>query len=99
GDHRYDAKLDDISPEARARWRARAQRTLAELAEQVNHSQLSRDGQIDFEIWRDELRNQLWSEENLPSFERDPRTYGGYLSDSVYQLVARSTAPKEVNIA
>src|SRR6188472_1801753 len=48
GDHRYDAKLDDISPEARARWRTRAQRMLVELPQRVSQGQLSRDGQIDF---------------------------------------------------
>lgn len=98
GDHRFDAQLDDISPDARARWRAMAQRTLEELPKRVRYDQLSRDGQIDFEIWQNELRSQLWSYDNLPSFERDPRFYGSYISESVYQLVAKSTAPKEVNI-
>ncbi|MES2572567.1 MAG: DUF885 domain-containing protein [Verrucomicrobiota bacterium] len=99
GDHRFDAKLDEISPEARAGWRKLAQRTLEELPKRVSYGRLSRDGQIDFEIWQNDLRSQLWSEENMRPFEKDPRTYGNYLSESVYQLVSRSTAPKEVNIA
>jgi uncharacterized protein (DUF885 family) len=32
-------------------------------------------------------------------FERDARTYGNYLSDSVYLLLTQSTQPKETNIA
>jgi uncharacterized protein (DUF885 family) len=99
GDHRFDAKLDDISPEARVRRRERAQRTLDDLPKRINYGQLSRDGQVDFEIWQGDLRQQLWAQENERPFERDARTYGQYLSDSVYQLVAKSTAPKETNIA
>jgi uncharacterized protein (DUF885 family) len=99
GDHRFDAQLDDISPEARSRRREQAQRTLEDLPKAINYGQLSRDGQIDFEIWQSDLRQQLWEQENIRPFERDPRTYGRYLSDSVYQLVAKSTAPKETNIA
>jgi uncharacterized protein (DUF885 family) len=99
GDHRFDAQLDDISPDARARWKELAQRTLDELPKVVAYDRLSRDGQIDFETWHTALQSQLWSEENLKPFEKDPRTYGAYLSDSVYLLVAKSTAPKETNIA
>lgn len=99
GDHRYDAQLDDISPEARARWNELARRTLDDLPRRVDFHSLSRDGQIDFEILRNELAAQLWTAEQLRPFETDPRTYGRYLNDSVYALVAQSTAPKETNIA
>lgn len=98
GEHRFDALMDDITPAARAGWTQLAQRTLGELPKTVAYDRLSRDGQIDFETWRDALRSQLWSDENLKPFETDPRTYGGYLSDSIYFLLAKSTAPKETNI-
>lgn len=99
GDHRYDAVLDDITPEARARWIALARRTLDDLPRRVDFQRLSRDGQIDFEILGNELAAQLWTAEQLRPFETDPRTYGRYLNDSVYALVAQSTAPKETNVA
>jgi uncharacterized protein (DUF885 family) len=99
GDHRFDAKLDDISSDARARRRELTQRTLEDLPGRISYGRLSRAGQIDFEIWQNDLRCQLWREENERPFERDPRTYGAYLSESVYQLVARPTAAREVNIA
>jgi len=99
GDHRFDAQLDDISPEARAGWRTLAKETLSNLPRQVDYKKLSRDGQIDYEILRDELIHQMWVEDNMRPFERDPRTYGGYLSDSVYLLLAQSTQPKEINIS
>src|SRR5262245_7877139 len=48
GDHRFDGKLDDISPAARAGWVAFARATLKDLPKQVDYNKLSRDGQIDF---------------------------------------------------
>jgi uncharacterized protein (DUF885 family) len=99
GDHRFDARLDDISPQARAGWRTLAQRTLDDLPGQVNYSKLSRDGQIDYEIFQNDLRHQLWLDDNTHPFAEDPRIYGDYLNDSVYLLVAQSTLPKETNIA
>ncbi len=99
GDHRFDAQLDDISPSARAGWRALAKETLANLPKQVDYKKLSRNGQIDFEIFEHELGLQLWLDENMRPFERDARTYGAYLSDSVYMLLAQSTQPKETNVA
>jgi uncharacterized protein (DUF885 family) len=99
GDHRFDARLDDISPEARARWRELARSTLDDLPRRIDYASLSRDAQVDFEILRNELAAQLWTLDELRPFETDPRTYGRYLNDSVYALVAQSTEPKETNIA
>jgi hypothetical protein len=99
GDHRFDSQLDDISPAARDRWHDRMRQELAALPKAVKYSELSRDGQIDYEIFRDDLVRDLWLAKNTHPFEEDPRTYGGYLNDSVYLLVAQSTLPKETNIA
>ncbi|WP_395736392.1 DUF885 domain-containing protein [Prosthecobacter sp.] len=98
GDHRFDDKLDDISPAARAGWLAQAKRTLEALPKTIPYDQLSRSSQIDFEILRDDLTRSIWLTENTRPFEEDPRTYGGYISDSVYTLLAQSTLPKETNI-
>jgi len=99
GDHRFDAQLDDISPAAREHWRAFARDTLAALPKQVAYKSLTRDGQIDYEIFQHQLEAQLWLTDNLRPFEKDARTYGSYLSDSVYMLLAQSTQPKETNVA
>jgi uncharacterized protein (DUF885 family) len=99
GDHRFDAQLDDISPAARDGWRAFAKQTLAELPKEVAYKKLSRDSQIDYEIFQHELETQIWLTDNVQPFEKDPRTYGGYLSDSVYTLLAQSTQPRETNVA
>lgn len=99
GDHRFDGQLDDISQPARDGWLALAEKTLDELPKQVDYQKLTRDGQIDFEIFQHNLQAQIWETENFHPFQEDPRTYGKYLSDSVYLLLSQSTLPKETNIA
>jgi uncharacterized protein (DUF885 family) len=99
GDHRFDHLLDDLSPAARKSWVAHARRTLEELPKQVDYSKLSRAGQVDFEILQHELTKGLWLEENFHPFEEDPRTYSGYISDSIYLPLTQSTLPRETNIA
>jgi len=99
GDHRYDHLLDDISKEARAGWVKHARTTLKELPRAVDFAKLSRAGLIDFEILHQDLRRDLWLAENFRPFEEDPRTYGRYISDSVYTLLTQSTLPAETNIA
>ncbi|HEX3717300.1 MAG TPA: DUF885 domain-containing protein [Verrucomicrobiae bacterium] len=99
GDHRFDALLDDVSPQAREEWLAFARRTLKELPKEVDYRRLTRDGQIDFEIFQHSLQTEIWLAENTRPFEEDPRTYGSYINDSVYLLLTHSTLPKEVNIS
>jgi uncharacterized protein (DUF885 family) len=99
GDHRFDSLLDDLSREALAARRVRAAEALEALPRRVEYAQLSRDGQVDYEIFRQDLTRSIWLAENLHPFEDDPRVYGGYLSDSVYRLLTQSTLPKETNIA
>jgi uncharacterized protein (DUF885 family) len=99
GEHRFDNQLDDITPPARADWLALTRKTLQELPQQVDYKKLSRDGQIDFEIFQHELETKIWLTQNTHPFEEDPRAYGNYINDSVYLLLTQSTLPKETNIA
>jgi len=99
GDHRFDAQLDDLSPQARAAWVAHVRETLDALPRKVDYAKLTRDGQIDFEILRHELAKSLWLAENTRPYEEDPRIYSEYLSDSVFLLLAQSSLPKETNLA
>src|SRR5690349_9016872 len=46
GDHRFDAQLEDVSPEARKQWLASTERALKALPKQINYSQLTRQAQI-----------------------------------------------------
>ena len=103
GDHRFDDQLDDISAAARARWLAHDRDTLAALEKRFGEAaaagRLSADDALDYRIFRDDLERSIWLTENFHPFADDPRVYGGYLSDSVYSLVAQSTLPKETNVA
>lgn len=99
GDHRFDHLLDDISKEARAGWLAVTRTTLKELPRTVDYKRLSPAAKVDFEILQQDLRRDIWLAENFRPFEEDPRTYGRYISDSVYLLLTQSTLPAETNIA
>jgi uncharacterized protein (DUF885 family) len=99
GDHRFDSRLDDLSHQAIEARRVRDVETLAVLPQRIEYTQLSRNSQIDYEIFRQDLTRSIWLAENLHPYEEDPRVYGGYLSDSVYLLLTQSTLPKETNIA
>lgn len=103
GDHRFDDRLDDISAEARSRWLAHDRETLAAVEARFGKAaasgELSPDDQLDYEIFRGDLVRSIWLAEAFDPFADDPRVYGGYLSDSVYALVAQSTLPKETNVA
>lgn len=98
GDHRFDDKLDDISPEARAARVERDRKTLAELPRRVDSKRLSRDAQIDYEIFEHHLTRSIWTAETFHPFEDDPRTYGDYATESVYLLLTQSTLPKATNL-
>jgi uncharacterized protein (DUF885 family) len=98
GDHRFDHLLDDVSPEARARWVARWRAALADLPRKVDYRKLSRSAQIDCEILRHDLTRTLWLSENTRPFEEDPRIYNDYLTDSVYLLLTQSTLPRATNV-
>jgi uncharacterized protein (DUF885 family) len=98
GDHRFDNRLDDVSPAARARWTKRMRAILEELPEKIAYTKLSRAAQIDYEIFRHELTRSLWLDENTRPFEEDPRTYNDYLTESVYLLLTQSTEPRSVTL-
>lgn len=95
GDHRFDDRLDDLSPEARAANLARDRRWLGELPGLVNSQALSRDGQIDLEIWKASLGRDVWLAENFDPYADDPRLYVGLMTESIYLPLSQSTVPKE----
>ena len=98
GDHRYDDRLDDLSPQARDDSAKFYTKTRADLKTQIDYSKLSRNGQIDWEIFDSYLKRTLWDSENTNPFRTDPRVYNTYISDSVFLILTQSTLPKEQNI-
>jgi uncharacterized protein (DUF885 family) len=99
GDHRFDSQLEELAPEARAKWLELTRKTLAELPRKIDYSKLSRNGQIDFETFQHDLKFDGWLTENTHPYEEDPRIYNGYINDSIYLLLAQSSLPKETNVA
>jgi uncharacterized protein (DUF885 family) len=98
GDRRFDAQLDDVSPQARAAWAERHRAALADLPNKVDRAKLSRPAQIDYDILRQHLTYLVWLDQNTRPFEDDPRVYNEYVNDSVFLLLVQSSLPKEVNI-
>src|SRR5688500_5774698 len=79
GDHRFGHLLDDVSEPARRKWLEHSRAELKDLAKRVEYKKLTRAGQIDYEIFADELMRAIWIAENTEPFSRDPRVYGGYI--------------------
>ena len=99
GEHRYDHLLEDLSRTNRQHWLEHTTATLEKLPREIAFAQLSREEQIDFEIFRQHLTRNIWLTENTQPFADDPRVYNGYINDSVYSMLAQSTAPAETNVA
>lgn len=99
GNHEYDDAMDDLSPAARAKDVETARGMIGAIAKLIDYKKLSRNGQIDFEIWRHALSYQVWQAENDNRFEFDPRIYGEFISDSVFLLLTQSSLPRERNVA
>lgn len=98
GNHEYDHELDDLSPKARAEDLENDKKVLAELKQQVDLKSLSRNAQIDLEIWQHFLEYRIWQATNSNDFANDPRVYLTYASDSVFTLLTQSTLPKHRNV-
>jgi uncharacterized protein (DUF885 family) len=98
GNHDHDDQLDDLSPAVRQETLEFKRRTLAGLPQSIDRKRLSRDGQIDFEIFQRHLDNEIWLAEHFQPFEDDPRIYGDYISESVYLLLTQSTLPAASNL-
>ncbi len=98
GNHDYDNQLDDLSPQARAEDLQNDTRVLIELKQQVDLKRLSRNAQIDLEIWQHFLEYRIWQATNSNDFANDPRVYLTYVSDSVFTLLTQSTLPKHRNV-
>jgi uncharacterized protein (DUF885 family) len=98
GNHDYDNQLDDLSTQARAEDLQNDTRVLNELKQQVDLKRLSRNAQIDLEIWQHFLEYRIWQATNSNDFANDPRVYLTYVSDSVFTLLTQSTLPKHRNV-
>lgn len=92
GDHRFDAELDDLSPEGRQKAVAWAEGLLADLAK-IDAATLSRENQVDAAILRNQLEYGLWDEAVLQRWAWDPQAYSSLAGGAIYSLMAREFAP------
>lgn len=97
GDHRFDDKVDDMSPAARARGTALARDMLAELG-RIDRGRLSRENQVDAALLDNNLRYSIWTDESLRSWAWDPQIYNEAAGGALYSLAARDFAPWETRL-
>jgi uncharacterized protein (DUF885 family) len=92
GDHRFDAKLDDVSSTGYDRRVALAHELLLQL-QAVDSAQLSRANQVDARLLTSELEFEIWRVEKLAEWRWNPLVYTDLAGNSVYLLMAREFAP------
>ncbi|MBV8851919.1 MAG: DUF885 family protein, partial [Sinobacteraceae bacterium] len=97
GEHRFDALLDDASPEGFAHRAALAAELSAQLAA-IDATQLSRAHQVDLQLLRAELEKQQWRINQLQQWRWDPLLYTALAGNSVYTLMARDFAPLQARL-
>lgn len=98
GDHRFDARLDDVSADA---WQGRqvfAELYLASL-EGIDRAQLSRDRQVDALLLRNELEQTRFQVQDLQEWRWNPLVYTRIAGDGLYGLLAREFAPAPQRLA
>ena len=98
GDHRFDARLDDVSA---AGWQARqvfAELYLAAL-DGIVHGELSRDRQVDALLLRNELEQTRFQIQTLQEWRWNPLVYTRIAGDGLYGLLAREFAPAGERLA
>jgi uncharacterized protein (DUF885 family) len=92
GDHRFDDRLDDVSP---AGWQARltfTERYLAAL-EPLERSKLSRANQVDALLLIHDLQFDRWKFRTLEDWRWNPLLYTRIAGNALYNLLAREFAP------
>ncbi|MGE5194190.1 MAG: DUF885 domain-containing protein, partial [Deltaproteobacteria bacterium] len=92
GDHRFDGRLDEITPRARAR-AIEFYRTFQKEVAAIDASRLSRALQVDYALLEHSLRGDLWRLERLQEWAWNPLVYTELAGSAVYGLMAREFAP------
>jgi uncharacterized protein (DUF885 family) len=98
GDHRFDDRLSDYSPESRSRLLAHARQFREELNKFEDISQLTGANQVDARILRDNIDNEIFELEELREADWNPLVYNQSLANSLYLLVVRDFDSPEKRI-
>jgi uncharacterized protein (DUF885 family) len=97
GDHRFDGRLTDYSPEARAKELA-TQKEFREKLNAIDGSQVTGANSVDFRILKENIDYKIFQAEELKEPVWNPLVYNQSLANSLYLLVARDFAPPEKRI-
>jgi uncharacterized protein (DUF885 family) len=97
GDHRFDDKLTDYSPDAFAKERAAARDFQTKLAK-IDRAKLTGPNKVDAQILKDAIDYELFQLNELKEWESNPLVYNESLANSLYLLVARDFAPAKERI-
>ncbi len=97
GDHRFDGRLTDYSPEARAKQLA-IQKEFRDKLNAIDGSQVTGANNVDFRILKENIDYKIFQAEELKEPDWNPLVYNQSLANSLYLLVARDFAPPEKRI-
>ena len=95
GLHTHDDKLAGFTAEEQRAWLAFLKQELATLPQRVERSELSPMDRADYDIFQSHLKARILELEQVRGWERNPNTYLGLASTSVYPLINRDFAPLE----
>ena len=97
GDHRFDGRLTDYSPEARAKDLS-TQKEFRDKLNTIDAPQLTGANNIDFRILKENIDYEIFRAEELKEPEWNPLVYMQSSANSLYLLVARDFAPAEKRV-
>ncbi len=95
GLHTYDDQLAGFTAAEQLAWAEFLKQELATLPQQVDRTRLSPLDQADYDIFESNLKARILDIEEVRGWERNPNTYLGLASSSVFSLVNRDFAPLE----
>src|SRR3954465_8999879 len=99
GDHRFDDKLTDYSPEAIGKELKRAKGFKQQLEAFSDLTKLTGPNRVDVRLLKDNIDNEIFGIEELKERSWNPLLYNESLANSLYLLVARDFAPAEKRAA
>src|SRR5216110_1465982 len=97
GDHRFDGRLTDYLPEARAKQLA-TQKEFRDKLNAIDGSQVTGANNVDFRILKENIDYKIFQAEELREPDWNPLVYNQSLANSLYLLVARDFDAAEKRI-
>ena len=97
GDHRFDGRLTDYSPEAQTKELA-TQKEFRDKLNAIDGSKVTGANNVDFRILKENIDYKIFQAEELKEPDWNPLVYNQSLANSLYLLVARDFAPPEKRI-